>query len=150
MRAIIALALPLLWSIAPIAQAGPAADELSRCLVQSSTGADKITLVKWMFASMALHPAIADLSPVNDTTRDAANQEMAALLVKLLEERCIDQARAAIKSEGSVALQNSFALLGQVAANELFSNPSVAAGLGSLTEFLDAVKLDRTLGIGDN
>lgn len=148
MRAILAFALPLLFAAAPMVQAGPAADELSRCLVQSTSNEDKITLVKWMFASMSLHPAVAELSTVNDTTRDAANQDMAALLVLLLEERCFNQARAAIQSEGSVALQNSFAILGQAAANELFTNPNVAAGLGALTEFLDAVDLDRKLGIG--
>ena len=75
---------------------------------------------------------------------------MADLLGNLLEERCFDQARAAITNEGPVALQSSFSILGQVAANELFSNPNVAAGLGSLAEYLDAATLDKKLGIGEN
>ena len=150
MRVINVLILALLWSLAPAAQAGPAGDELSRCLVQLSTEDDKLKLVKWMFTAMSLHPAVADLAPMSTATRDAANQEMAELLVNLLEERCFDQARAAIAAEGSIALQSSFAILGQVAANELFSDPAVAAGLGSLTEFLDSAELDQKLGIGDN
>lgn len=150
MRVIDVLILAMLWTLAPAAQAGPAADELSRCLVQLSTEDDKLKLVKWMFTAMSLHPAVADLAPMSTATRDAANQEMAELLINLLEERCIDQARAAIAAEGSIALQSSFAILGQVAANELFSNPAVAAGLGSLTEFLDSAELDQKLGIGGN
>jgi len=118
--------------------------------VQLSTGDDKLKLVKWMFSSMALHPAVAEISQVTAADRDIANREMADLLSNLLEERCFDQARTAITNEGAVALQSSFSMLGQVAANELFSNPNVAAGLGSLAEYLDAAALDKKLGIGEN
>lgn len=150
MRVTSALVLLLLWATAPTALAGPAADELSRCLVQSSTAEDKLKLVKWMFTSMALHPAVADLAPVTEAARDAANRDMAQLLASLLEARCLEPARNAIASEGAIALQTSFAIFHQVAANDLFSHPDVIAGLGALTEFLDSTDLERKLGIGDN
>ena len=153
MRILKISSLALLWTLmplAPAAQAGPYTDELSKCLVQLSTEDDKLKLVKWMFSSMALHPAVAEIAQVTAADRDIANREMADLLGNLLEERCFDQARAAITNEGPVALQSSFSILGQVAANELFSNPNVAAGLGSLAEYLDAATLDKKLGIGEN
>ena len=150
MRILNIIALMLLWVMAPGVQAGPDGDALSNCLVQSSTEADKLKLVKWMFTAMALHPAVAELAQVDAAVRATANQEMADLLVDLLELRCLEPAKAALASEGPLALQASFAMLGQVAANELFSNPDVAAGLGSLTSFLDSAELERTFGIGGN
>ena len=56
--------------------------------------------------------------------------------------------RLAIRNEGSLALQSSFAVLGQVAATELFSDPNVAAGLASLETYIDAEDLERQLEIG--
>ncbi len=150
MKLMSAISLALLLPFAPVAQAGPAADELSRCLVQLASSDDKLTLVKWMFSSMALHPAVAELAPVSAAARDAANQEMAALLTTLLEVRCLNQARAAIQREGAAALPGSFAMLGQVALGELSSDPNVTAGLGALTQFLQSEELERKLGIGDN
>lgn len=150
MKLMPAITLALLLPLAPVAQAGPAADELSRCLVQLSSGADKLTLVKWMFSSMALHPAVAELAPISAEARNAANQEMAALLTTLLEVRCLNQARTAIQREGSSVLTASFAMLGQVALGELSSDPNVTAGLGALTQYLQSEELDRKLGIGDN
>ena len=148
MRKIYLIILMLLWTIAPGSQAGPYTDALSECLVQSTSGEDKLKLVKWMFTSMSLHPAVADLAEVDEATRAVANEEMAALLTNLLEERCLDQARTAIDNEGAFALQSSFAILGQVAANDLFSHPNVAAGLANLGQYLASDELDRTLGIG--
>lgn len=150
MKLIKIASLLLFWTFPTFAQAGPYTDELSRCLVQSSTDKDKLKLVKWMFTAMALHPAVADLAQVSVASREAANQDMAALLSNLLEERCLDQARTAIENEGAIALQSSFSILGQVAANNLFSDPSVAAGLASLTEYLDSDTMEQRLGIGGN
>lgn len=147
-RCLNSFALLMLLAIAPLSHAGEYTDQLSRCLVQSSTGDDKLKLVKWMFTAMSLHPAVADLAPVTGATREAANKDMAELLVELLQNRCLDQAKTAIENEGAFALQTSFSVLGQVAATDLFSNPNVAEGLGSLTQYLDSEALDRSLGIG--
>ena len=134
--------------LAPLAHAGRYADTLSECLVQLSTDDDKLKLVTWMFTAMSLHPAVAQVAQVSTAARDTANKDMAELLVDLLEQRCFDQAKAAIENEGPLALQTSFAVLGQVAATELFSNPAVAAGLANLDEFLDTDELEKRLGIG--
>ena len=47
----LALCLPLLSS--PSAVAGVYADELAKCLVRSTTDADKTYLVRWLFASVS-------------------------------------------------------------------------------------------------
>src|SRR4051812_48708167 len=46
----------------PTAFAGIYADDATRCLVKSMTAEDQLVLVKWVFASMSLHPAIKQYS----------------------------------------------------------------------------------------
>ena len=129
-------------------QAGVYTDQLSNCLVVSSSERDKLTLVKWMFTAMSLHPAVSDLALVTDEKRNSSNQTMADLLANLLTERCLAQTEAAIANEGPTSLQRSFSILGQVAAAALFSNLEVAAGLSELDKYLDVETIDRKLGIG--
>jgi hypothetical protein len=129
------------------ANAGMYTDDLSRCLVDSTTSADKLTLVKWMFAAMARHPAVKALASVSDAQMDAANKQTAELFVKLVTNTCKVQTQKAVKYEGQAALQASFQVFGQVAAAELFSNPDVAAGMSGLTKYFDNKKLSETLGI---
>lgn len=40
------------------AHAGPYADALSKCLVESTSQRDRTELVRWFFASASLHPAV--------------------------------------------------------------------------------------------
>lgn len=126
--------------------AGMYTDDLSRCLVESTTTADKLTLVKWLFAAMSLHPAVKSLASVSEKQIDNANRETARLFMKLLTDTCKAPAVKAVKYEGQVAIQSSFQAFGQVAAGELFSNPNVAAGMGGLKNYLDENKLNQTFG----
>jgi len=128
-------------------KAGIYTDDLSRCLVESATSEDKITLVRWMFTSMALHPAIKDMANVNDSQRENANKEIAKLLVSLLTVKCLDVSKKAIKYDGTGAIQVSFSLLGQIAGKELFSNPDVAKALSALDEYIDKDILNKRLDI---
>ena len=130
--------------------AGIYSNNLSQCLVESSTAADKIDLVKWMFTAMSLHPAVESMSNVSPQQRDNSNRDVANLFVKLLTETCKDQASKAVKYEGQAALTNSFRILGQVAARELFSNPNVAAGIGGLEKHFDQDRLNQALGLNNN
>ena len=130
--------------------AGVYTNDLSRCLVESSTAADKMDLVKWMFTAMALQPAVKSMSNVTAQQRDKSNKDIADLFVKLLTETCKEPAAKAIKYEGQPALNTSFSILGQVAAKELFANPNVAAGLSGLDKHLDKEKLNKALGINNN
>jgi len=121
--------------------AGPYGDSLSKCLVESTTAAQKTTLVRWMFAMMALHPDVQSGSAVTPEQRTAISKETGQLFLRLLTETCASQTRDAIRYEGSATVQSSFSLLGQVAARELFTHPRVAAGLSELTKYLDEKKL---------
>jgi hypothetical protein len=129
-------------------EAGVYSDDLSRCLVESSTSSDKLVLVKWMFTAMSLHPAVKSIASVSAKQLDDSNKETSELFIKLITETCKGQTIKAITYEGAEAIQSSFTVFGQVAAKELFSNPDVAAGMAGLEKYMDAKQLQKTLGVG--
>ncbi len=131
----------ILCASAP-ALAGPSADDMGKCLVNSTTSADKSALVQWMFTTMALHPDVAQFASVSAEERAAANRRFGDLAVDLLTKRCLEESRLAIKNEGMGVIETTFSLLGQVAAQELFANPKVAAGLADFGKLVDDKKLE--------
>ena len=52
-----------------------------------------------------------------------------------------------LKYEGPLALQTSFQTLGLVAAQDVFTNPDLAAVISGLEKCLDGEKLKSSLGI---
>jgi hypothetical protein len=139
------LALPLLGACLGTAYAGPYSDELAKCLVESTTAADKNALVKWMFATAALHPAVKTIATVSDAERDLLNRDTAQLFTRLVADSCRMQTQQAVQYEGPLALQTGFQMLGQVAARDLFSDPAVAGGLRALAQYFDRQKLEQAL-----
>ena len=137
-----------LLTLSPVTIAGEYTDKLSECLLGATTEEDKGSLVKWMFTAMALHPAVEEMADVSLSAREQANREMAQLIIKLLSRACYSETRLALKNEGSMALQTSFTVLGQIAATNLFSDPNVAAGLASIETYISADDLENRLEIG--
>ena len=128
-----------------VVHAGPYSDDLAKCLVESTTTADKNALVKWMFAMAALHPAVKSIASITEAERTQSSRNTAQLFERLLTESCRTQTRQAVKYEGAAALQTGFQLLGQVAARELFADPSVARGLADLENHIDSQKMKQAL-----
>lgn len=127
-------------------QAGLYTDDLSRCLVKSSTTNDRVSLVKWIFTAASRHPAVSSIASVTEEQLDDMNREIAHLFVKLLTEDCREQSQQAVQYEGQVAIQEGFKVLGQVAASELFSSPEVSAGMDGLAKHIDEQKLQEVFG----
>lgn len=127
--------------------AGPYTDELSKCLVESTSPRDRTDLVRWMFTAAALHPAVKPISNVTDEEVDDANKVIADLVTNLLTESCRAETEKALQYEGASTLENSFMILGQVAGQELFASPEVAAGLSGLEKHLDEEKLGSLKGL---
>jgi len=129
------------------AYAGVYADELGKCLVESTSQRDRIELVRWMFSAASLHPAVEPMSSVTNEQLDAANKVIANLVMKLLTDSCRSETANAIQYEGATTLQTAFSVLGQVAGTELFASPEVAAGLAGLEKHLDGEKLKSAVGL---
>ena len=132
-RALPVMALILLTGFpGPVAQAGVYTDDLSKCLVKSSNRADRSVLVQWIFSGLSLHPAVQPFVSITEEQRDAFNEKAAALLSRLLVDDCRKEAIVALKYEGTAAFDASFQVLGQVASQDLMSEPHVAEGLSGM------------------
>lgn len=151
-RLLRALALLLLLAAVPVRPARAAesptalrTDDLTECLLRSTSPADRTLLVQWIFALVALHPDVQSVALVSDSTRTVLNRGVARLMERLLTESCPAQARAAIKAQGPKAFESSFGVLGQVATQSLFTSPQVTAGMNEFVAFFDVAKLQATL-----
>lgn len=129
----------------PLAAQTPGQPTLSTCLLTSTSAADRTTLVRWIFAVVAVHPALRDLTAIPDSTRDNLDRSVAHMIERLLSESCRREARATLASGGPSVFQGSFGVLGQTAMMDLISDPAVSAALGGLTRYFDADKLQKAL-----
>ncbi|EJL6388285.1 hypothetical protein NMR74_004519 [Vibrio parahaemolyticus] len=127
------------------ALAGVYSDELSKCLVSSTTKGDRVELVKWMFSAASAHPAVKTISSITPVQMEEANKNVAQLFMRLTTESCLEQTKNAIAYEGTLAFQSSFQVLGQVAGQEMFASPEVVAGMAGLEKHLDEEKLSSIL-----
>ena len=128
--------------LAPVtASAGPYTDDLSKCLVASTTVDDRLSLARWMFLSFAAHPSVAGIVTTKPADVDKANAEFGVLFMKLLTDSCREKTKAALSYEGPIAIQLSFQVLGQVAGMELARSPEVQARMSGVSKQIDAGKI---------
>jgi hypothetical protein len=136
------LALTMLVCAAGSGWAGVYTDDLSKCLVSSTTPEDKTNLVRWMFAAMSLHPEVSSLSTVTPEQRTEISHVVAGMIERLLTEGCRPQYRDAVRYEGQQSVQMSFQVLGQVAGRSLFDDPSVNTFMAEFGKYVDGKKLE--------
>jgi hypothetical protein len=134
---------PVLMAVcaAPSAMAGIYTDDLSKCLVSSTTKEDRISLVRWMFTAAAHHPAVKPIATISAAQQDDADKTMGMLLTRLLTESCRTETQKAVQYEGAGAFRSSFEVLGKVAGQELFTSPEVTASLTGLQKYVDEAKI---------
>ena len=123
------------------ATAGVFADDLGKCLVNSTTKADRVDLIRWLFVAAAHHPAVKPIATVTPAQQDESDKQMGTLVMKLLTESCKTEAQKALQTEGPVTIQFAFEVLGKVAGQELFSSPEVAGNLKGLAKYIDPEKI---------
>jgi hypothetical protein len=130
---------------APEALAGPYANDIAKCFVQSSSIDDKTVFVKWMFAELSLNPSVQSLSSITDEQRDALTRKAVEYYQRLLFVDCRQPTVDALKYEGPGALVFGFSIIGQVAARELMNNPKTQAGMAAMSAAVDKEKLAELL-----
>jgi hypothetical protein len=140
-RAAAALCLSLALTSAGAAQAGPASDEMGRCLVRATSDQDKTALMVWMFLAVSAHPAVKAYANVTDAQRQEANKAAAVLLQRLLTQDCRAETVAALKADGQKAITQGFSGLGQAGMMGLTQDPAVAKSLQQLVTYMDMSKL---------
>jgi len=135
------LAVAIAGLLPAASQAGVYTDELSKCLVSSTTAQDKTDLVRWMFVAMALHPEVSSIASVTAEQRTEMSRTVGQLFERLLTESCRAQYRDAVSYEGQQAIFMSFQVLGQVAARSLFEDQAVAKYIAELGTYVSDEKL---------
>lgn len=130
--------------LAPVspAAAGAYSDDLAKCLVASTTPKDQTDLVRWIFATAALHPEVASIAAVSAEQRTAMTRAVGELFERLLTESCRKQFSAAIQYEGNQTIESAFQVLGQVAMRALMANPAVAKGFDEIDGYIHKDKIE--------
>jgi hypothetical protein len=127
------------WSSS--ASAGIYTDDLTRCMVSATSVGDKTDLVVWVFAALAIHPAVKQYANIAPDARERIDTNIANLIERLLTKDCRSQAVAALKYEGEGAMNGSFEVLGKVATQELMTSPAVGTAIGSYASKIDNAKI---------
>ena len=132
-----------LWSTDAVA--GPYSDEMAKCLVRSTTSAEKNGLIKWMFAAAALHPEVKGISSITEAQRDELSKSTGKMVEHLLGESCRTETLDAVKYEGPGVFQSAFTVLGQVASVGLFTDPSVSTFMSDFLKYIDKAKVQSLM-----
>jgi hypothetical protein len=128
------------------AVAGPFADDMAKCLVNSSSREDRTLLVRWIFSVITLHPDLTAMSSVSAQQRVELSKRAGALFQRLLFESCRSQTQQALQNEGRQTIQYAFQVLGQVASQGMFADPHVMEGIKELGKNVDEEKLKSLMG----
>jgi hypothetical protein len=120
-------------------------DTLSRCLTDGTTGKERKDLARWLFTAMAAHPEIKDMSKVTPADQEQFTKAAGAIFTRLLADTCAKETKAAVAAGGQAALQAGFSVLGQMAMQELMSNPQVSGAMGMLEKHIDRTKVEAAL-----
>ncbi len=124
------------------ARAGVYTDDLSKCLVKSTSAGDQKALVFWIFMAMARHPDVKAYANITEPRRDEGDKTVAGIFQRLLTADCRPEAVAALKYEGTGALEPAFSVLGQVAMRGLMSEPGVEKGMTGVGAYVDETKFE--------
>lgn len=119
------------------------AQQLAVCLTNSLNGKERKNLAKWIYLGMSTHSIIKPFSNVTEQDIDETNRYVGALVTRLLTEDCPKQAKVAIEVGGQEAMENAFGIVGEVAMQELMTEPSVGNALGAFDKYLNQDKFDK-------
>jgi hypothetical protein len=119
------------------ASAGVYADDLTRCVVSSTSASDRISFIRWMFGAMSAHDEVAPLSTVTPEQRASMTEEAAKIVQRLILTDCREQSSNAFKYEGESALTSTFEVFGKVAMGDLMGDAKVSAVFDSMDSYFD-------------
>jgi len=120
-------------------------DSLGVCMVDSLDGKERKLLARWIFFSIAAHPEITSYFSASEQDVESNNRFVGRLVTRLLVEDCPTQLKAATK-ENPLAVQRAFELVGQVAMQEIMTNPQVKQAIANYGRYADQNRISAVLG----
>ena len=133
-----------LTTTAQVAMAGPAVDQLSDCLMKSTTATDKTTVLQWTFVALSTHPDLQSFSHVTAEQKQQLDKNLAQVLQRIMIEQCAAETKAVIQTEGIEAVGNSFQELGRTTGDAILKNPEVKQQLKGVIRYIDVGKVATT------
>ena len=127
--------------------AGIYTDDLSRCLVESTSEVERNQLMQWVFSGLANHPGVQLMVDISVDERDRINQATGVLFERLLTESCRGEVQQAVRYEGDVALGDGFRALGGIAGAELANHPRVLQANEALFQYVDSRKIEELFSL---
>ncbi|WP_407303557.1 hypothetical protein [Acinetobacter sp.] len=134
----------ILLGAAQVSIAGPTVEQLSDCLVKSTTATDKKTVLQWTFVALSTHPDLKSFSQVTDVQKEQLDKSLATVLQHILVEQCSAQTKAVIQAEGLQAVGDSFQELGRTTGEAIVKNPEVNQQLKGVLRYVDLNKMVMT------
>lgn len=123
------------------ANAGPQAEALGQCFVNSTTAAEKETLSRWLFVVLAQQPEVRDLASIPEATKVETDRAMAKLVERMVTAACRGPAQQTLLQEGQAGLSQSLEVFGQAAARKIFAEPSVVSAANGFTRYIDMARI---------
>lgn len=128
-----------------VATPNAASARLGQCILDKTTGADRVLVARWMAASLAMAPQMDGVVKVDAAAKEKVDKDMAALFTRLFANDCTDEMKVLIKSGDSQGIKAAGGKLGEMAMSELMSNPTAMSALMAYMKYLDAQKVGEAL-----
>ena len=138
------LVVSALMGTTQMASASITVDNLSNCLVKSTTDADKKVVLQWTFVALSAHPDLQSFSQVTTEQRDGLDKNLAQVLQRILVDQCSAETKAVIQTDGLQAVGDSFQELGQETGEQILKTPEIKDQYKGLVRYLDLSKLVAT------
>lgn len=110
---------------------------LSECVVLSTSGRDRLVLIRWIAVSIGAAGSMQDAVTVKPGAKEAADRGMGALFTRLFTVDCRKEARPLLEKGDDAGVEAAFGQLGRIAMGELMNDPLVDESLGSFVRYAD-------------
>ena len=101
-------------------------NDLAKCMIEETTLAEKIVLVKWAVRLFGEHPSI-DIVNLDQSSKINLDKKLGNLVSDLLLDRCKPLAKKALDYEGERSLITAFGIVSRASSNKIMSHPDVQA-----------------------
>ena len=110
---------------------------LGQCMVDKTTGADRIAVARWMLSSLASAPQMAGFVTIDAARKIEADKGIARVFTRLMVVDCPDLARPMFKAQNRAGFETAGGALGRIAMKELLANPDAIKALTNYVTYLN-------------
>jgi hypothetical protein len=132
-----AVMLPSTAEAQGVAFPNDASKALSECVVLSTTGRDRLVLIRWIAVSIGSANSMQDAMTVKPGAKEEADRKMGVLFTRLFTVDCRNEAAPLLKGKDDAGVEAAFGQLGRIAMNELMADPQVEQSLTAFVQYAD-------------